>query len=707
MGIALAMDWERPYWAGLAVIVCSFAATGDSLNKGLLRIGGTLLAVVVSLVLVGLAPQDRWLFFLLMTAWLVLCGYLSAGSSRGYVWTCAGFSVPILALGGGLESAASFNTVILRAQETGLGILVYSLVSYLLWPTSSRGPFEGAVAEVIEAERQVGRYLLGLMAGRPEDDTAAEMRGRAAPILSRLPAMLDGAEMDSAEIWGRRGTWRRLIGELDALREALERWHGSIADVKGLDLERLLPGLQAFGARLERRFDVIATLLENRSAGDGAVAVASGPADSGLDRGALGSLSHFDRAALIACVDQMQRVDRLSAALLGRIAAARALGDEPEPDTGRRSFASRAVFDPDRFLYALRTFTTVWMAVLIGIYVPDVPDATVIICVAASLCISLVLMPQVSPTIAQGPVSHALLFAGSVYMFLMPHLSRFTELAVLLFVAVFGIAYVFHQPAKFLSRTVWLCVFVLVIGLADEQTYSFYHVAGMSIALFITIGLVTVGGYFPISYQPGERFGHQLRRFFRSCAFLVGDSEWTVGRRASWLDEYRSRFHSREVATLPVKMAVWCPGVQSLLGGSDSAALKSVLSALQAIRYRVVELHSARSALVKRSRTLPDEFRAELIDWRSTLGSVFEQLAANPRPAGDTRLEDRLPAKIRALEDHVERLMNGPAGERWSDAEEQGVYRLLAAAREVSDGLVAYEREARALDWRRLRESRF
>ena len=110
---------------------------------------------------------------------------------------------------------------------------------------------------------------------------------------------------------------------------------------------------------------------------------------------------------------------------------------------------------------------------------------------------------------------------------------------------------------------------------------------------------------------------------------------------------------------------------------------------------------------MRHSRVLPDDLRAELVDWRLTLESVFEGLAANPRAVGDARLEDRLPAKIRGLESHVEKLMNGPAGERWSGTEEQSVYRLLAAVREVSDGLVAYEREARAIDWRRLSESRF
>lgn len=42
-GVALSMDWDNPYWAGFAVAFCSLSTVGESLNKGLLRLSGTLL----------------------------------------------------------------------------------------------------------------------------------------------------------------------------------------------------------------------------------------------------------------------------------------------------------------------------------------------------------------------------------------------------------------------------------------------------------------------------------------------------------------------------------------------------------------------------------------------------------------------------------------------------------------------------------------
>jgi len=46
-GIALSMDWDRPYWAGFAVAFVSLTTIGQSMSKAALRMFGTLLAVVV------------------------------------------------------------------------------------------------------------------------------------------------------------------------------------------------------------------------------------------------------------------------------------------------------------------------------------------------------------------------------------------------------------------------------------------------------------------------------------------------------------------------------------------------------------------------------------------------------------------------------------------------------------------------------------
>lgn len=126
--IGLSMGWEKPHWAGLAVALCSLGTVGDSLRKGMLRINGTFLAGAVSLLLLGLFPQDRWLYLFVTATFVAFCTYMMGHSSRWYFWSIAGYPMPLLTLAGGVEGANAFDTVVLRLQQTTLGVVTFTAV---------------------------------------------------------------------------------------------------------------------------------------------------------------------------------------------------------------------------------------------------------------------------------------------------------------------------------------------------------------------------------------------------------------------------------------------------------------------------------------------------------------------------------------------------------------------------------------------------
>src|SRR5262245_792186 len=72
-GVALSMDWGHSYWAAFAVAFCTLSTVGESLNKGLLRLSGTLLGSLAAVTLIALFAQDRWLFLIGMTIFTGLC----------------------------------------------------------------------------------------------------------------------------------------------------------------------------------------------------------------------------------------------------------------------------------------------------------------------------------------------------------------------------------------------------------------------------------------------------------------------------------------------------------------------------------------------------------------------------------------------------------------------------------------------------------
>jgi uncharacterized membrane protein YccC len=75
-GIALQSGWLNPHWAGIAVAMISLATAGQSIQKGLLRLAGTIPGCVMALVILSLAPQSRWAFIMLASSWLFITTYL-------------------------------------------------------------------------------------------------------------------------------------------------------------------------------------------------------------------------------------------------------------------------------------------------------------------------------------------------------------------------------------------------------------------------------------------------------------------------------------------------------------------------------------------------------------------------------------------------------------------------------------------------------
>lgn len=58
--VGMSQGWMNPVWAAIAVAMISLPTAGQSINKGLLRRGGTLLAWGIGIFYLGVFPQDRW-----------------------------------------------------------------------------------------------------------------------------------------------------------------------------------------------------------------------------------------------------------------------------------------------------------------------------------------------------------------------------------------------------------------------------------------------------------------------------------------------------------------------------------------------------------------------------------------------------------------------------------------------------------------------
>lgn len=142
ISLAIWFQWEKPYWAALAVFAMAMTESfSHSVLKGHNRILGTILGIGYALLLVILFSQDRFLFIFFYGLFMALCLFMSTDIRRGYIFTMAFSVCSIIAWIGGFDSQHTFSIALLRMQETVLGVVTFIVVFRLLWPVSSEQTF--------------------------------------------------------------------------------------------------------------------------------------------------------------------------------------------------------------------------------------------------------------------------------------------------------------------------------------------------------------------------------------------------------------------------------------------------------------------------------------------------------------------------------------------------------------------------------------
>ncbi|HRD89882.1 MAG TPA: FUSC family protein [Accumulibacter sp.] len=696
--IGLSMGWEKPHWAGLAVALCSLGTVGASLRKGLLRINGTFLAGAVALLLLALLPQDRWPYLFVTTTFAAFCTYMMGHSSRWYFWSIAGYVMPLLALASGAEGASAFETVILRLQQTTLGVVVFTVVSVLLWPQHLAPKLRNTISELTELQRRLLAHHFGVLAGQPGDSGESTDRARVCAAIAGLPTIVDGAEVDSVEVWETRHLWRRCAADFAALNESVERWRLGFPELQQLDLQRLIPGLQALGAELDARLSSMTGMLAGKLP-------QAQPRDIvfAIDESALDSLTRFDRAALVLARDRLQKIEQLTGALFDTLANLGGFAESASNELATRAATRPWTIDRDRLASAVSTFVAIWAILLGCIYVPGLPMPAGIIPTVAAVSINLAMMPQVPVIKLVLPIVGSAAFAGAFYVFLMPQLHNFAGLGLGLFAAVFLVCFMFSRPEQGIARSLALSTFVMVILVSNQQTYSFVYVMNFTLMWLLALGIIWVASWFPISFMPQRVIFKQLHRFLKSCdQLLVPPRPHLIEQ----LELMRREYHIHEVTTLPAKIGRWMaavPDAAKLAGGDDR--IPALVNSLQVTADRMRELAEVRR--MPQSELMVRGLHDGVQEWRRGIQEVLSRLAVDPASMDSAALRSQLQAMLEALEARIESTLNSASQGSISSAEGDNAYRLLGAYRGVSGALINVASSAGAISWSGLREARF
>lgn len=701
--VALRFSWMSPTWAAIAVAFISLPTAGQSFQKGLLRMGGTLLALVAGFFFLGLFPQDRWLFFISFTPYLAFVSYKMTGKDGQYFWFVAAFvSMMIITAGSSGSTEHVFEFGMYRTLETLIGIVIWTLVSVFIWPRSNRGALEN-ISQALLANQQ--SFLHDYLACIMDSDTGEKLvsdRSQLGKLLSQLDQTIGAAASESYEVREVRHLWLRFHQLSYTMMGCMDRLQSGFLDLQDIDVEKVLPEIRQIFSEFTLRLEYATSLLEGKQPSNACNTI---PVilSEGDERG----LDHFQRAAVQLTKNDLVKIDRLTCAMVACISeikgseATELINSEPvmSDSTWSRSPLGLPVLDPDRVRASIMVVLSLWVAVLIWIYF-DPPGHMIWYQFVPTIVLAVAQTPFFEMKLLK-PFALAYLAGIAVYVFLMPQLSMFLQLGLVIFLFTFLAACFFDGVNRI---ALYLGMFNMV-AIENQQSYDFASLANTFVFTICAILVVFALSYITRTPRQEKAFLCMLSRYFRSCAFLISRLGDTVPPK-SIIERMKRAYYHQELSLLPTKLAAWGSQIdKSKFPNTSAQQIGDLVATLQTLTYRIQELEEARNThqAERLTQTLVDESH----EWILAIEGLLGKWSVQPEAESADALRGKLSARFTKLNIQFEETLNSFASGEISEEEGRNFYQLLGSYRGLAQAGIAYADAADNIDWQQWREEKF
>lgn len=149
MGIAMKLNWEKPYWTGITVFIIFLPYVGAAFEKSMLRIAGTLFAGVTAYLLTGWFEQDQFMMSLSLFLILGVLGYGAQGNTYPYFFVLGGITLCIIVGTTIVSPNELWHLVLYRTLEVILGVVVALSVNSLIFPQKASNALRHKVSSVL------------------------------------------------------------------------------------------------------------------------------------------------------------------------------------------------------------------------------------------------------------------------------------------------------------------------------------------------------------------------------------------------------------------------------------------------------------------------------------------------------------------------------------------------------------------------------
>jgi uncharacterized membrane protein YccC len=707
--LTLYMDWDMPQFGALAIVVTSLSTTGASLNKGIMRVAGTGFGALAGFVMLSWFSQSPLGMLLAMAIYIVFVAYFLQTTRQGDTWFNAGLLGVAVWSSSYMKVDTVFHFATTRFLETAAGVLLFTLVSALLWPRTSRAALQQQGQAFWEGLQTLFNGCRQQLSTGTAPAEAAELRPKLAGEYQQLLATLDAAYADTPRVKAKKRDWETLRINLRAFGSAQELWRESINDCRELDLNTLLPGLESALDTLDQRlargrtlWDEVKTDIIEDDLDDTELMTELALE---IDDRSCKALSHYQQAALMNFATQLNALDHSSRELLQTLRILANLDPADRlPDHSKDPFQPSA-WNPERLIKALfpAICWVVGYAVWIYINPPGGPAVPM-------MCVVFGLMMVNTPVNLFGLLIVLLLsmfiVVAPVYMFLMPTLDSGFGLLSLVFIYSFIFAYLGGRSP--LLKIGPLVMFFMLVNINNQQVYSFMALLVTGLMMLIGISIVMIVHRLLSPMHPEKILLRSVRRFLAGSARIIDDFRLRSSRQQ--IRGRRRRKRVFETAILPVATQL-LNSEKNLdypqFPDNTPEKVHLLVDNLQSVRLRLQTLEATFTTAEAESPELMRSLGSLNEKWRTRIRNVLEQwsqLEQTDPLTEEWRSHSTLSSD---LEQQLDKLQQNKELNAVSSQDLRNVYAVIGSTRSLLDAMKELGDSMKQINWDQWAVERF
>ncbi|RLA57330.1 MAG: hypothetical protein DRR04_13005, partial [Gammaproteobacteria bacterium] len=535
--IPMAMGWSQPSTAATTVML--IAATGmvsDSLQKGVLRVLGTVVGAVIGLSLIALFPQDRMVYLLAASIAVSIAIYLYnayQGDSTVFMLTAV---VTLMVFNGG-DAEGAFLYGVDRAFMTAFGVIVYTVVASVLWPVKTADNTRALAASVAVGYHQAFERLVNpeIPSESSVDEQLADLLASEDTFQTHFAAIKSGTDALAAYL----PEWNCVLSCYEELEAILVPALKS-EPLRAVEFSRYIDNYPQLVAQVDAMFRQVDAAWQGQG-GDGEIQ----PLEVHYNTGSLQQETHLSAAAVATRAELLQKIQAVMSDLQ---AALDSLLFDRAGFTATRTPRGKPAFvwlDRENFKTALRAFTTFWIAT--AIWMEFNPPGGFMFVTMCTVLIPLVSYTPVTPKLLFILFSLGFAFALPAYVFLLPQMTHWLELAAFLFSYAFIGFYVLPGPVS-----IFFLLGLFTLGIQNTMNYNFDAILLSILMFYLVCTLLIISVHFPFTSKPERLYASLRRRFFEHCALSI-----QVNTAAPGITTVLARLRMGNGDALLAKMQSW------------------------------------------------------------------------------------------------------------------------------------------------------